>query len=99
MNQLSIDFQAYARANDPLTSVDAAAAVTPRLQDLEQVVLDHLKGAEDGLTVDELVAATGMDKVTISPRLRPLVRKQLAIETEQKRPGNSGRSQTVWKAA
>ena len=50
-----------------------------------------------GMTVDELVEATGMDKVTVSPRLRPLCNKNEVCELRgETRPGKSGRRQTVW---
>lgn len=88
---------ALARAHDPLTSHLAAASVP--VTRLEQVVLDEIRVAGDGRTIDELVALTGIDKVSISPRLRPLCKKGLVIETAETRIGASGRRQTVWRAA
>lgn len=97
--QLVLDYQAYARNTDPATSLMAAQAVTPKLPELERKVLEALKANPEGLTLDELTYATGLEKVTASPRLRPLCDKGLVIETDERRPGRSGRPQTVWKAA
>lgn len=89
--------RALARNTDPDTSKDAAEAVTPIVTDLEAAVLSALKNCQRGLTVDELTRATGLEKVTVSPRLRPLCSKGLVKEIG-KRPGHSGRQQTIWAA-
>lgn len=90
--------EAHARRTDPDTSKQAAASV--RLSDLESKVLAVLRARGDaGATLDEIVEATGLDKVTASPRLRPLVRKGFAVQTSERRTGASGRPQTIWKAA
>ena len=90
---------AYARATDPATSHVAAQAVEPRCAALEEAVLNALKATGGrGCTIDELVAVLRMDKVTLSPRLRPLCKKGFVEETLERRPGVSGRSQIVWKA-
>lgn len=64
---------------------------------LEGIVLNALKQYPAGLTVDALVEVTGLQKVTVSPRLAPLTRKGL-VGTNGKAPGASGRAQTVWVA-
>ena len=89
---------ASARRTDPLTSHAAAEAIYAQIPNLEAVVLRHLRSRSDGLTIDELVDITGIDKVTLSPRLRPLCKKGLAFESGATRPGKSGRQQTVWVA-
>ncbi|HEY4736733.1 MAG TPA: hypothetical protein VIH63_05005 [Xanthobacteraceae bacterium] len=90
--------RAMACSSDPQTSHDAAASIAGILPALEAIVLEALYAAgRRGMTVDELVAATSIDKVTVSPRLRPLCEKGLA-EALGKRKGLSGRSQTIWIA-
>ena len=84
------------RRHDPETSVDAAWSVDAT--QLEHVVLDVVQAAgEWGATLDDIIRATGLDKVTVSPRLRPLVRKGFVIATNRRRPGLSGRGQIVWQ--
>ncbi len=87
---------AAARRTDPRTSHAAAEAIYAQIPNLEAMVLRHLQARS--MTIDELVEITGLDKVTISPRLRPLCKKGLAFESGLTRPGKSGRQQTVWAA-
>lgn len=90
--------RALARATDPNTSRQAANSVTPILPELEALVLKSLRAAgRNGMTLDELVDDTGLDKVTVSPRLKPLCRKDLA-KAEGTRLGKAGRQQTIWIA-
>lgn len=75
-----------------------AAADSVQLTMLESTVFDGLvRCGDNGATLDELVDLLGIDKVTVSPRLRPLVRKGRA-EAIGKRLGSAGRQQTVWVA-
>lgn len=83
------------RANDLDTSVEAAWGVDAG--ELERMVLRELFRRAEGATIDELTQAIGRDKVALSPRLRPLCNRGLVRENG-KRPGRSGRSQTVWVA-
>ncbi len=83
---------ALARSTDPQSSHDAARSVDTST--LEALVLDVLAAYPAGLTSKELARITGEDRVTLSPRLRPLVRKGLARETNTRR----GRS-IVWAVA
>lgn len=88
---------ARSRKSDPRTSHDAASAVD--VIGLERVVLDALIAAlPGGMTVDELVAALSIDKVTISPRLRPLCDKGYAVTAGTRKAIKSNRQQTVWAA-
>ena len=98
--QYDLDFEmrrAFARKCDPVTSHAAARSIDDAIPNLEAIVLRHIKNAgQHGMTIDELVAATGIDKVSISPRLKPLTNKKL-IYAADVRKGKSGRSQTVWR--
>lgn len=87
---------AAARATDPRTSHQAAASLPT--SHLEEVVLGALKSHTEGLTSHELARITGLDLVTVSPRLRPLVNKRLVVDSGEKRAGTSGRQSIVWKA-
>jgi len=89
---------AYARRTDPDTSHEAAESVKPT--ELETLVLNALRSfGSTGATSHELVAETGMEWQTVSPRLRPLIRKGFAVETDKRRPGPSGRNCIVFVAA
>lgn len=82
------DLFAYARATDPRTSHEAADAVTPRLSALEERCLNALRDAGAyGLTSKELALWTRLDRVTVSPRLRPLAERGLIRATEDRRDG------------
>lgn len=86
------------RSTDPSTSREAAAFVSDHLPNLENVVFGAVKRAKKrGMTLSELIEALGLDKVTISPRLRPLAEKGLIFASSERRMGKSGRNQTVWK--
>jgi len=64
------------RDTDPSTSHDAAEPIDT--QRLEAVVLiAHMKIGEQGLTWDECAALTRIDKASVSPRFKPLMRKGL----------------------
>ena len=90
------EYAAYARRSDPATSYAATASVVSELPNLEAVVLTSITNAgARGRTLDEVCDDTGLDKVTASPRFRPLADKQ-RIETNGARPGRSNRKQTVW---
>lgn len=93
------DLFAHARRSDPQTSHDAAASMGEALPNLEGLVLAQVRQAGDhGVTLDELCDALSIDKVTISPRLRPLCDKAL-VKASGKRPGKSRRAQTIWVRA
>jgi DNA-binding MarR family transcriptional regulator len=90
--------RAFARASDPVTSHLAAADIAVRLPELEEEVLRAVKIAGAyGATLDEICAVTGLDKVTTSPRLKPLERKGL-VRRNGTRLGRARKQQTVWLA-
>lgn len=70
--------RARARRSDPVTSVIAADSVD--VAGLEKVVLDLLKASKEPLTTRELASRSGIDLVSISPRLRPLANRNLVKE-------------------
>ncbi len=86
---------AVARRTDPPTAHAAAATVdTARL---EGIVVKYLK-LRGGMTTHELAKATRIELVSISPRMKPLTRKNLVYDSGQKRRGSSGRASIVWEA-
>ena len=91
--------EAYAKRNDPDTAHRAAEYVREKLPQLEQVVLSAFRQAgENGLTGDELSRATGIFRHTCCPRVAPLCRKGLLVDSGERRPGETNRKQVVWKA-
>ena len=97
--------EAYARRTDPETSHAAARSVEPEATRLEKLVADVIKSAGIlGMTCDDVVAKTGLEWKTASPRLRPLVRKGIITSRQDlkgrtiKRVGKSSRMQIVWFA-
>lgn len=95
--QLSIDWGAFARCTDPVTSHRAAATVDTSA--LEDIVLGYLRERLGGATSYEIASVLRMSLVTVSPRLRPLVKKGLVVDSGRKECGESGRSRIVWVAA
>jgi len=102
MSQPRFDFapvaghRAYARSSDPSPSHDAAARVAPKVGALERRVVEALlatPSGSGGLTVPEISAATGIDKWSISPRMKPLEGKGLVRRLSARRGGA-----TVWLA-
>ena len=87
---------ARARRSDPDTSKQAAAVVP--VADLEARVLRALRNSRAGMTTHELAWLLNMDLVSVSPRMRPLVEKNLVRNSGELRRGKSGRSSIVWVA-
>lgn len=82
---------ARARRTDPHTSHEAAASVD--VQERERQVLEALANHPEGLTTREMAEVTGIDRVSLSPRTKPLERKGLVA-----RSGTRDKS-TVWVLA
>lgn len=80
---------ALARLSDPSTSHEAAARVSTA--ELELVVRRTLSRHPEGLTTREIHEITGVDHVSVSPRLKPLERKELVVRAGR-RDGS-----TVWR--
>lgn len=99
--ELDFTGAAYARRTDPSTSKAAAASVQGELATrLESVVLDTLKQFGDrGATTHELSDQSGIPFWSLSPRIKPLVRKNLVIDSGERRVGPSGRKSIVWKTS
>lgn len=92
---LELDPGGLARTSDPATAKDAAAETRARI--LEKIVLQALAKSEDGLTSEQCAAATQLSLVTVSPRMRPLVRRGKIYESKDRRPNISGKMAIVWK--
>src|SRR5260221_10282451 len=92
-------FAAFARHNDPATSKEAAASLIAYLPGLEALAFCCIgESGKIGRTIDELEEELKLDKLTLSPRLRPLARKGLIQESGFTRPVRSGRQQIVGTA-
>lgn len=85
---------AHARRTDPSTSHQAAHSISARLNRLEQLVVDTL-ARHGGMTTKELAEHTGEDRVTISPRIKPLCDKCRIADSGIKR-GRSIVWEVVW---
>lgn len=69
----------------------------PHLPNVEREILQALLN-NDGLTTHEISDVTGIPYWTVTPRLRPMKRKGVAVESGELREGYSGRRCIVWKA-
>lgn len=84
---------AAARWSDPETS---HAAAETDVTDLERCVLRaiiYLNGA----TTHEIANYTKLSLVSVSPRIRPLVRKNKVEDSGERRIGESGKRSIVWR--
>jgi hypothetical protein len=87
---------AHSRYADPPTSKAAAKNLDTNY--LENIVLDALRSHPLGLTSHEVASITGLSLVTVSPRFRPLVNKNLIVDSGEKRSGVGFKTSIVWKA-
>ena len=91
--------EAHARSTDPETSEQAAERMRgEEANRVESVVLHALKRNPKGLTNHEIVEWTGLTWNTCTPRIRPLVRKGLVVDSGERRQGPTNRKCVVWKA-
>jgi hypothetical protein len=87
-----------ARGTDPETS--HVAAKTVNVTYLEGQVYNAIKATGFlGATQDELAAALGLPTNTITPRFKPLLRKEAVFDAGFTRKGASGKRQRVLMAA
>lgn len=71
------------RNSDPDTSRDAAERLDATKKEA-MVVIAHIKAGHDGLNWNEVVAATGLRRDSVSPRFKPLIKKGLLrIKTDE----------------
>ena len=90
-------FKAYARRTDPHTSHQAAKAIEGHLPELDGKLYRALYDAgRNGLTSQEITDVTGISRVSVSPRLRPMERRGWIEDSGDTRPGHSNRPGIVW---
>ena len=91
--------RACARKTDPVTSHEAAEAITPSLNKIEQGIYDALCSfLPGGATSDEIVEASGIQYRTVTPRLKPMCKKGFVVDSGEHKRGDSGRRQIIWMA-
>lgn len=90
--------EAYARNEDPDTSHEAADNTEGEIAShLEKKVIKALELNPQGLTNHQIVEITHIVWNTITPRVRPLVRKGLVVDSGERRTGPTNRRCIVWK--
>ena len=77
------------RNTDPATS--KAAARNVNVSRLESIVASVIQRWPEGLTTKEIAEKTGLDRVTVSPRIKPLCNKGIL-----KNSGNRRDKSIVW---
>ena len=96
---LSANDVARARKSDPFTSHLSAKKITPRLGTIDDAIHKALLAVgESGATSDEIVEMTGIKYRSVTPRLKPMMRKGLVTGGRETRVGESGHKNLVWKA-
>lgn len=87
---------ARSRQSDPPSSKAAARSVDTN--HLERLVVQALRAHPAGMTSHEVAAYLDLSLVTVSPRFRPLVNKNLIVDSGEKRAGVGFKTSIVWKA-
>lgn len=96
---LSANDVARARRCDPFTSHLSAGKITPRLGTIDDSIYKALLAVgESGATSDEIVEMTGIKYRSVTPRLKPMMRKGLVTGGNETRVGESGHKNLIWKA-
>ena len=75
--------KALARKTDPSTSYNTLTDA--RISQLQRVVLTELWKQLSGLTTKEIASRSGVDRVSISPRMKPLVDAGLVEDSKLRR--------------
>lgn len=88
------------RANDPITSIEAAESFEPTK--VQKMVLDAIRTLGDCIYIEVLnyceIKYGRMSSSTVSSRFNELEKKGLIEFTGEKRVGRSGRQQRVMRA-
>ena len=92
MTQTRLDFDALARRTDPATS--HIAALTVDATRLEGLVVSILSKYPGGLTVKEIASLLDIHAWSISPRMKPLEKKELVRRTTIRRARSIVRKST-----
>ena len=89
---------AWARSTDPITAHFAADRLDrDTLTDMESTVLAALRSAPGGLTTTEIADRTNLSLVSVSPRMRPLIRKGRIRDSGRTRiPDGHRQPSIVW---
>jgi hypothetical protein len=90
---------AYARRTDLPTSHAAARRVNDKVPELEQQVYEVIKSQGDrGATWNEIASLSGIDKGSISPRFKPLRKREMIKAKVHGDDVVKREHQTVWVA-
>lgn len=81
------------RLGDPETSKAAAESIDP--SKIERAVLAALRVRS--MTAEEIAEHTKIRLGSITPRMRPLEKREQIERTDEKRKGESGRGRIVWR--
>lgn len=81
------------------TSLEAYDSIQESAPNLRQRVLEVIQSAgESGLTIEEIVNATGIKLQTVCARRNELEKSGQVISSGTRRKTESGRTAIVWKA-
>lgn len=85
-----------ARCSDPSTSHQAAFQFDAAASGIEQRIIEQLRG-RGGMTTHALAAVLGLELVTVSPRMKPLVDKGHVRKSGRYGESPSGRKRIIWE--
>lgn len=91
---------ALARRSDPETAHQVAFTFDAVAETIQQRILAELKGlGRGGMTTHALAAVLGLELVTVSPRMKPLVTAGLVRDSGRRSESPSGRPRIIWVIA
>ena len=96
-----MELGAYARRTDPATSHAAAESVKgSEASRMESLVLGQLRDYPNrGLTTHEIAEIGLIPYESVTPRIKPLVKKGLVIDSGERRiPAGRTKAGIVWRA-
>jgi predicted ArsR family transcriptional regulator len=88
---------ALARYTDSETAHQAAFQFDAAAESIEQRIVAKLRSG--GMTTHALAAVLGLELVTVSPRMKPLVEKLLVRDSGRRAESPSGRKRIIWEIA
>ena len=78
------------------TSIEAAKAITPKLNRLQQLVVEYLK-ANGPSTSEQIAFGCNVAECSIQPRTSELKAKEIIRDSGQRRKNKNGKNAIVWE--
>jgi len=92
------DDRAFARDSDPDTSHEAAELMSrEKICRLQFIIVKYLRQLGNMGTSEEVENLSGISLQSLTPRFRPMVKKNILIDSGKRKTGKSGRRRILWE--